>query len=492
MLFHSYIFILLFLPIVVTGYYGINRTGKYKLGLLWLIGMSCWFYGAFSLKYLLLFLGSVVINQAGVQWMKKIPSSPRKKGLFIGMLLLNIGLLVCYKYTNFFIENINQICGADIPLLKIGLPVGISFYTFRQVAYIADCYKEEAEDYSFLEYAAYALFFPLMLQGPIAHHDKVIRQFREEEHKKVNYVCLSKGVYAFARGMAKKVLLADTLSPIVELVFSDLYAYDSGNILIALLCYMLQLYFDFSGYCDMAYGVAKMLGIEIPFNFNSPYKAKSISDFWDRWHITLTKFFTKYVYIPLGGSRKGNFRTYLNILIVFLVSGLWHGASWNFVLWGVLNGTLAILERIFKTAIEKVPEAVRRCVTFVILAFSMSIFRMPSIGQEKALLKQIGEGRFGAVNAETLEYFNGLTEVRLLGRLGLQGIIDAYPAALFLLFMALMLIAVWFFKNTEEQLKTFTFDDTKRYGWKMAGAVICLTWSILSLSEISEFVYWNF
>ncbi len=492
MLFHSYIFILLFLPIAVAGYYGMNKTGKYKLGLLWLIGMSCWFYGAFSVKYLLLFLCSIGINQAGVRWMEKISSSSRKRLLLISIVLFDIGLLVYYKYSNFFIENLNAVCKTDLELLQLGMPVGISFYTFRQLAYVADCYREEAAPYPFLEYMAYALFFPLIIQGPIASHDKVIAQFRDEKRKKVNYVNLSKGIYAFARGMAKKVLLADTLAPIADLVFPRPYAYDTGSIFIAMLCYTLQIYFDFSGYCDMAYGIGQMFGIELPFNFYSPYKAESISDFWDRWHITLTKFFTKYIYIPLGGSRKGKIRTYLNTLFVFFISGLWHGANWTFVLWGILNGVLMVLERIFKSALKKIPKAVRRGVTFIIVVFLWSIFRVPEVAHEKLLLKQIGQWQFGPVNQTFVEYFNELTEVRLLGRLGIQGIIDAYPAVLLLAFLAVLLLAVWFFKNTEEQTAALQFENTKRYGWKMAEAVLLLTWSILSLSNISEFIYFNF
>lgn len=492
MLFNSYIFILLFLPIAVLGYYGINRTGKYKLGLLWLTGMSCWFYGAFSMKYLLLFLCSVVVNQTGVQWMKRLSSLSQKRILLAGMLFLNIGLLMYYKYSNFFIENLNRLCGKEIHLLKLGLPVGISFYTFRQVAYVIDCYREEAEPYSFMEYMAYALFFPLMIQGPIAYHDQVIEQFRDESRKKVSYVYLSRGIYAFARGMAKKVLLADTLSPIAEMVFPRPYAYDAGNILIAMLCYTLQIYFDFSGYCDMAYGIGQMFHMELPFNFNSPYKAESISDFWDRWHITLTKFFTKYIYIPLGGSRKGMVRTCLNILIVFLISGFWHGANWTFVLWGALNGVLKVLERIFKTGLKKIPKGIRRGVTFVLTAFFWSIFRVPTIAHEGVLLKQIKSGQFGAVSTEMTAYFNELTEIRFLGRFGVQGLIDAYPAVLFLLFIIVMLIAVWFGKNTEQQVRELRFEDMKRYGWEMTKAVILLTWSVLSLSEISEFIYFNF
>ena len=492
MFFNSYIFILLFLPLVLIGYYGINRAGKYKLGMLWLIGMSCWFYGAFSIKYLLFFGVSIAVNQLIPKGMEKTVSGFSKKVWLAAALFFNIGFLVYYKYSDFFIENVNRIFRTEIPFLELAMPVGISFYTFRQLSYVIDCYQERVKPYSFMDYASYALFFPLLIQGPIARHDEVIPQFQDENKKKADYVNLSKGIYAFARGIAKKVLLADTLSPVVAMVFPRPYAYDAGNILIAMLCYTFQIYFDFSGYCDMAYGIGQMLNIELPLNFHSPYKAESISDFWDRWHITLTKFFTKYVYIPLGGSRKGSLRTCVNVMLVFLLSGFWHGANWTFVLWGVLNGVLMVLERIFKKGIEKVPKLLRRGITFILTVFLWSIFRAPTLAHEKVLLTQLGLWKFGAVAAEFTEYFNELTEIRFLGRLGLQGVIDAYPAIPFLVFLFFLLAAVWVFKNTGEKTEELAFNDTKGYGFKMAEAVLLLTWSILSLSEISEFIYFNF
>jgi len=492
MFFNSYIFILLFLPLVVIGYYGINRTGKYTLGMLWLTGMSCWFYGAFSIKFLLFFGVSIAVNQFVSQGMERAESAFSKKILLAAVLFFNIGFLVYYKYSDFFIENINRVFRTEIPFLKLAMPVGISFYTFRQIAYVADCYKERIKPYSFMDYVSYALFFPLLIQGPIARHDEVIAQFQDENRKRIDYGNLSRGVYAFARGIAKKVLLADTLSPIAAMVFPRPYAYDTGNILIAMLCYTFQIYFDFSGYCDMAYGIGQMLNIDIPLNFQSPYKAESISDFWDRWHITLTKFFTKYVYIPLGGSRKGSLRTCANIMIVFLLSGFWHGANWTFILWGALNGILMVLERILKNGIEVVPKFVKRGVTFIIVVFLWSVFRAPTIAHEKVLLTQLGLWKFGGIGTEFTEYFNELTEVRFLGRLGLQGMIDAYPALPFLLFLLILLAAVCFFKNTGEKAGELNFTDTKRFGFKMGETVLLLTWSILSLSKISEFIYFNF
>ncbi len=492
MLFNSYIFILLFLPLVLIGYYGINKAGKYRLGMLWLTGMSCCFYGAFSVKYLLFFCVGLAVDQAAVRRMEKGMSAFSKKALFAAVLIFHIGALAYYKYSDFFIENVNRIFQADLPLLKLIMPVGISFYTFRQLAYVTDCYKEEIKPYTFMEYASYGLFFPLLIQGPIARHDEVIGQFRDESRKKINYVNLNRGIYAFARGIAKKVLLADTLSPIVAMVFPRPYAYDAGNILIAMLCYTFQIYFDFSGYCDMAYGIGLMLGIELPLNFDSPYQAVSISDFWDRWHITLTKFFTRYVYIPLGGSRKGMFRTCVNTMIVFLISGLWHGANWTFVLWGGLNGILMVLERIFKRGLEKIPSLLKRGITFILVIFLWSIFRAPTIAHEKVLLSQISLWQFSGVEAEFTEYFNELTEVRFFGRFGLQGVIDAYPALPFLLFLAFLLIAVLCLKHTGKKAEKLQFTGQRRCGFQMAEAVLLLTWSILSLSQISEFIYFNF
>ena len=492
MTFNSYLFILLFLPLTLLGYFGINRTGKYKYGMLWLIGMSCWFYGAFSIKYLLLFAASICLNQFAACRMKEMAHGTKRKLVFWLLLAFNIGLLLYYKYCDFFIENVNRLFQTEYTLLQLALPVGISFYTFRQLAYVIDCYKETSEPHAFLDYAAYALFFPMLIQGPIAGHEEVISQFQEESRKKANYENLSRGMYAFARGLAKKVLIADILSPVVGMVFSNGDAYNATSVVLAMICYSFQIYFDFSGYCDMAYGIGLMFNIELPINFNSPYKAVSISDFWDRWHMTLSKFFTKYVYIPLGGSRKGTVRTYVNIMIVFLVSGFWHGANWTFILWGAFHGIFKVLERFCGKWLEKIPKVIRVVGTFGLTTLGWSIFRASGIANEKELLGQIAARKFGPISADITAYFNDLTEVRLLGRLGLQTIIDSYPALLFSVFLVLICIFVWFCKNTKEKTEELKFDGTKKLGGKMALTIVLLTWSIISLSEISEFIYFNF
>ncbi len=492
MTFNSYIFILFFLPLAVVGYFLLNRTGKIKYGLLWLVAMSCWFYGMFSIEYLLLFMLNIGVTHFVVCSMQKTDSAKQKKMLFLFAIVFHIGLLLFYKYTNFFLLNIARITGGDMTFLNIALPVGISFYTFRQLAYVIDCYRGDTAPYPFLEYASYALFFPLLIQGPIARHEEVIPQFRDKEKKAINYENMSKGVYAFALGLAKKVLLADTLAPIVAKGFEDAYFFDTTNLLLVVLCYTFQIYFDFSGYCDMAYGIGKMFNLELPINFNSPYKAVSISDFWDRWHMTLTRFFTKYIYFSLGGNRKGKLRTYVNIMIVFLVSGFWHGANWTFVLWGALNGLIMCLERAGKKWIEKIPDIIRRAVTFVVVTLLWSLFRADFVQVEWFILKKLGAGQFGAVSQHFTQYFNELTEMRFLSRFGMQGLLERFPAMPIFVLLALCFVIVFFCKNTKEKTEQFCFEQGKKYVGKMLFAVVLLTWSILSLSNISEFIYFNF
>lgn len=491
MSFQSYSFILLFLPILLLGYYAINKAGKYKAGILFLTIMSLIFYGCYGMEYLLLLVASIGVNQLFVCGMEKT-STVVKRALFLLALLFNIGLLLYFKYWDFFIENCNQILGTDFAFLKLALPVGISFYTFRQLAYVIDCYQGKTKPYPFPEYAAFAVFFPLMIQGPIARYDEVIGQFRDEERKKLSYVHLSRGFYAFAKGLAKKVLLADTLAPMVNMVFTDLWKGDSTYLLLGTLFYTFQIYFDFSGYCDMAYGIGQMLHLELPINFNSPYKAESVSDFWERWHISLTKFFTGYVFIPLGGSRKGIFRTCLNTLLVFLVSGFWHGANWTFVLWGAINGAFLVLERFIGKWLAKIPKVLRTLGTFVITSFLWGLFRSPSVAHARVLMMRILEGNFGPVSTKFTDYFNELTEVRFLQRMGFSGLIEACPVLPLLLFTLLCFAIVWFFKNTKEKTEELSFDGTKKEGIRIVGTVLLFTWSILSLSEISEFIYLNF
>ncbi len=237
----------------------------------------------------------------------------------------------------------------------------------------------------------------------------------------------------------------------------------------------------------MAYGIGYMFNVKLPINFNSPYKAVSVTDFWDRWHMTLTRFFTKYVYIPLGGSRKGKLRTYFNILIVFLVSGFWHGANWTFVLWGFLNGLANVADKLAGRFFERIPKIIRRIGMFLLATYAWALFRAPSIGQAKRMWRHLKEFEGGKVYQPLINTFNNLLEMRILYRLGLGGIIDRYPVFLLWTFMLVLIIACFFLKNTQEKV------EDGHYGkWRFVVTIGLLFWSILSLSDVSEFLYFNF
>lgn len=347
MLFNSYVFVLLFFPITLIGYFSLNHFKKYNLAKIFLLIGSLFFYGYFNWWYLLIIVFSIIVNYIFSTAMLKMDKDKTKfkKLIFATSLLLNIGSLFFFKYYDFSVSNINVLFNISLPLLHLTLPLGISFFTFQQLSYVIDSYKGDIPVYSFFDYALFVTYFPQLIAGPIVTHDEMVPQFEDVEKKKFNSDNFAKGMYGFAFGLAKKVIIADAFGLVVDSAFTDVSNLGSLNALFVMLSYTFQIYFDFSGYCDMATGIGKMMNIDITMNFNSPYKAISIVDFWKRWHITLTRFFTRYIYIPLGGNRKGTLRTYFNILIVFFVSGIWHGANWTFILWGILHGIANVFTR---------------------------------------------------------------------------------------------------------------------------------------------------
>lgn len=487
MLFNSYIFVFLFFPLVVAGYYWLHHLRLQKAALGYLVAMSMVFYGYNSIRYLMMLVISIMVNYLLVRMMDKAESKTRKKLCLTAGIAYNIGILFYFKYFDFFIENVNAALRTDYPFLRLALPLGISFYTFQQLSYVIDSYRGDCERYSLLEYAAYVSFFPQLIAGPIVYHDELIPQFRARENHCIRYENLCKGIYAFALGMAKKVLVADTLSKVVTSGYANVDELNSISTILVMLCYSLQIYFDFSGYCDMAYGIGYMFNVELPVNFNSPYKAASVREFWDRWHMTLTRFFTKYVYIPLGGSRKGTVRTYVNVMIVFLVSGIWHGANWTFILWGVVNGLGNLYDRLFDRTLHKIPRVLRAAVTFAFCTVAWSMFRAESVGQGLQMIGNLIDCGDGKLYAEIAENFNQIIEVRLLGRMGLQPLIQACPWFMLAVFVFLLILACLGLRNTQEKV------HDGRYGVRrIAVIVVLLLWSILSLSEVSEFLYFNF
>ena len=492
MLFNSYIFILLFLPLSLTGWFLLNKTEFEKLPKLFLLGMSLWFYAYFNVKYLPIICVSIIVNYLIYIEMKKARKSIFRKALFWFGIMLNIGMLFYYKYLGFFTENINALFKSDFTVINLVLPLGISFFTFQQVSFVIDSYKNEVPDYSLLDYALFVSFFPQLIAGPIVLHTEIIPQFADKNNKRINPENLSKGFYAFSLGLAKKVLIADTIGNFANAGFADISKLNSTTALLTMLAYTIQIYFDFSGYCDMATGIGYMFNIELPMNFNSPYKALDMEDFWKRWHITLTRFLTKNLYIPLGGNRKGKARTYLNQFIVFVVSGIWHGANWTFILWGALNGVAVIASKILNPKVMKAKEKVPVLfwlITFIFINIAWIYFRADSISLANQMIAKIFAFDFGTVsdalkNTLITSEFEAISRTinKIIPQFG-SVYLKILPTAIF----GFAVFASVKMKNTNERICSFrpTFV-------RCIVSCILMAWSVISLSGVSTFLYFNF
>jgi alginate O-acetyltransferase complex protein AlgI len=345
MLFTSALFAWLYLPVVLAGFFVIGRWSE-RGAALWLFLASLVFYAAWMPEFTLLLLASITFNYVVGQ---RIGDLKSKSWLTFGV-IVNLLLLAYFKYAGFFLTNINTMTGSDLSLGQIVLPIGISFYTFTQIAFLVDSYAKGVREPSFLHYGLFVTYFPHLVAGPVLHHAQMMPQFARTETYQFNFTNFGIGLGIFALGLFKKVVLADGVSPYADAVF-DGAGQGSGLTMeeawLGALAYTLQLYFDFSGYSDMAVGLSWMLNIRLPFNFNSPYLATNISEFWRRWHISLSAFLRDYLYIALGGNRRGDVRRYANLLTTMILGGLWHGASWSFVLWGALHGLFLVIQQLW-------------------------------------------------------------------------------------------------------------------------------------------------
>lgn len=487
MLFNSYYFIFLFLPLSLAGYYILNYVNLRRLAGIFLIGMSLWFYGYFNRSYLLIICGSIIANFLFAKIMDRFSKKQSvKKCILILGILTNVILIFYYKYFNFFLENINTLFHTSFALKNILLPLGISFFTFQQISFLVDAYRGETKDYSFEEYALFVSFFPQLVAGPVVLHSETIPQFRDPEKRRVNYANFSRGLYVFSLGLFKKIILADTFGRAVDYGFSALPALNSLETFIVSLCFTFQLYFDFSGYCDMAVGIGNLFNITLPQNFNSPYKACSIIEFWERWHMSLTRFLRTYIYFPLGGSRRGTIRTYVNVMIVFLVSGIWHGANWTFILWGILHGLLNCLNRIFKKQWAKLWKPFRWLSTFLTINFLTALFRADDLTAAKTFLKRLFYAGGFSLRPELTECFLLEEFAFLEKRLAPLQFLSAHVTGCYLwLFLTAAFIAVLLFRNNGET----EFKPTLS---RSLIVVLCMLWSVLSLEGISTFLYFNF
>ncbi|HJQ15103.1 MAG TPA: MBOAT family protein [Anaerolineales bacterium] len=357
MLFNSYGFIFLFLPAVLLVFFGLARLSR-DFSTAWLTAASLFFYGYWNPSYVGLLLGSVLGNYTFGIWIAGARSNQdaaKSKVLMVAAISANLLLLGYYKYANFFLDNINSAASLHLSLGTIVLPLGISFFTFTQIAFLVDTWQGKVKEYNFLHYVLFVTYFPHLIAGPVLHHAEMMPQFARRVIYRANWNNIATGLMLFTLGLCKKTLWADSFAPFANAVFDGVDRNEIPTIYEAwsgALAYTMQIYFDFSGYTDMALGIALMCNIRLPINFYSPYKATSIIEFWRRWHMTLSRFLRDYLYIPLGGNRKGPVRRYANLMGTMLLGGLWHGAGWTFVCWGGLHGLYLTVNHLWRGWLE--------------------------------------------------------------------------------------------------------------------------------------------
>ena len=396
MIFNSFQFLFLFLPVTLLGYYLLGRTSQ-KMAAVWLLLASFFFYCSWDYRYLPILLLSMTSNYFACCRIIAA-NQARKKAWLTAAVLFNLALLGYFKYINFFISSINSIVSQDIQLLTIILPIGISFFTFTQISILVDAYYAKVKEINPLHYALFTSYFPYIVAGPVLHHKDMMPQFADRTNYQVNGDNFAVGITLFAFGLAKKLLIADNLVPMVDAAFGS----DNPQLMQAWLgvfAYSFQLYFDFSGYSDMALGVSRLFGFQIPFNFNSPYKASSVSDFWLRWHISLSRFLRNYLYIPLGGNRHGQLSRYRNLLLTMLLGGLWHGSNWTFVIWGGLHGLYLCVQHGWQSLRGgkaeppgKLVVVANRALTFLAVMVAWCFFRAADVSSALNMLAGMAGG----------------------------------------------------------------------------------------------------
>ena len=488
----SYSFIFIFLPVTVILYWAATLRDKYTLGKAVLLTASIVFYAMLSpgIKGLAALMISAGVNYLIATFALK-GSRPRhvRKAAMITGVVLDIAMLVYCRYLSYIQQLIESGGGPSFSFEAIVVPVGISYFTFSQIAYVVDSYRDPDVTYSILDYLLFISFFPKITVGPIALTSEMIPQFNDPARKRISYDNMAKGFYRFTLGLSKKLLLADSLGKFVDIGYANIPNLGTPDSLLVILSYTLQIYFDFSGYCDLASGICLMLNLDLCENFDGPYHSLSITEFWKRWHISLTRFFRNYLYIPMGGNRKGKIRTYLNNLFIFLVSGLWHGAATHFVLWGLIHGVGMIISKVVTPVSTKLPKALRWIVTFAFVNLAWVFFRADDTVVALDMLKQLFTGGFIPLNSSLIAACIP-AEFQLLQWLVLKAAPDLTFYSGCFIWIALIAAALYFaaFSKTMRQ----RCDGFKASGRMVAVTVILFAWSVLSLSEVAEFIYVNF
>ena len=519
MLFNSYTFLFLFLPVTFIGFFQIGRYSR-PLAALWLFAASLFFYGWWNPAYVGLLLASVLFNYSvGMALSKEhARGHVRRQKWILGLgISADLVLLGYYKYANFFVENADTVLNMNWQIESIILPLGISFFTFTQIAFLVDAYRGEVKEANFIHYGLFVTYFPHLIAGPVLHHKEMMPQFSHPAIYRVHWENLSVGLTILSIGLFKKVVLADGIAPFASPVFA--VAAHGGTLTLleawgGALAYTFQLYFDFSGYSDMAIGISRLFGVKLPLNFDSPYKAVNIIEFWRRWHMTLSRFLRDYLYFALGGNRKGPARRYLNLMATMLLGGLWHGAGWTFVIWGALHGLYLVANHAWQQVRKALGHDLKRStsigrltgmtLTFLVVVIGWVFFRAESFDAALAILRGMA-----GLNGTTLPWgWNGLFHWRLVEFMGNRGIhfgplpaiegsVDAMMGGI-----ATLWALTWLAPNTQQIMAAFkpTLGDVANGGWLrwwpskpwLASIALGLLYAITEMGKVSEFLYFQF
>lgn len=510
MLFNSFLFIFIFLPITFAGFFFLARS-SHRLAAVWLAAASLFFYGWWNPVFVVLMLASIIINYTFGYAIGhiRLNSARQAKAVLTIAVIANLGLLAYFKYANFFITSVNQLTDIKLTSLDIILPLGISFFTFTQIAFLVDVYRGVAREYNFIHYVLFVTYFPHLIAGPVLHHKQMMPQFGHPATYRINVENINIGLTIFIIGLAKKVLLADQFALYANPIFDVVRHGGEPKLFeawIGALAYTLQLYFDFSGYSDMAIGLSRLFNVKLPLNFNSPYKSPNIIEFWRRWHMTLSAFLRDYLYVPLGGSRKGVPRRYANLMITMLLGGLWHGAGWTFVLWGGLHGLYLVINHGWRhvTGSDGSASGWRAmggiALTFVAVVVAWVPFR--AVGLDDTLSMWAGMLGMNGISlpqnlapqlAGSLGHAASFNGVLVLTNLNISDMAPWFAGGLAI---------VWLLPNTQQWLANYSpawdvVSSTTRIAWRptraiaavMAALFVC---SLINFGRASEFIYFQF
>lgn len=475
MIFSTYQFIFLFLPITFAVYFALNHFKQHSVAKIWLVVCSLYFYGQGSPDFFPFFLASITGNYIIGSTMSRLEGeqSLQKKLLLALGLAGNIGLLGYYKYTDFFIENYNLITGSDYALKHIVLPIGISFFTFQLIAFLVDSYRGETKQYDFVNYLLFITFFPQLIVGPIIHHGEIVPQFENRENLKINYDNLAKGLFLFSIGCAKKILLADPMTTNAQEFFNNVTA--NSDLLLTWFSsieYTISYYFDLSGYADMAIGLGWMFNIAIPQNFDSPYKARNFQDYWRRWHMTLSRFLSNYIFRSVYKKDCKWRNYYIATMVTFFVSGFWHGAGWTFVVWGLINGFFVCAASWMKRRNLKFPFFI----AFPLTALGVILVRVLFVSNTftDAWNVYLGMVNFSSLGTSVSEALSSVWHFIIWHKSsGLRLLIG--------------IIICWFLPNSKTMTEKF-----KTNIWTVLYAAVLMLLCIMQMNKVVQFLYFQF